>query len=197
MEEGHEVFVLSDQSLESLRQMAATVSELSAAVASINQSIERFGRVLLQSRRPLCPHSPQGHSRGAQRQELGQSVWIDRTLRRGVLTSRQRFCGAVTEQTPVSCPHGPCAAPSPTEFSRTFHNRHSIQSRASCCRAPGRCFICVAITGRVWLPRARALQRCLAAAAGDGRSDAAWKKRDANCLVVLSLCAILELNPER
>jgi hypothetical protein len=41
MEEGQEVFVVSDQALESLRQMAATVSELSTAVASINQSIER------------------------------------------------------------------------------------------------------------------------------------------------------------
>jgi hypothetical protein len=41
MEEGQSGFVLSDQSLESLRQMAATVSELSAAVATINQSIER------------------------------------------------------------------------------------------------------------------------------------------------------------
>ena len=43
MEEEQGSFVLSDQSLESLRQMAATVAELSAAVASINQSIERFG----------------------------------------------------------------------------------------------------------------------------------------------------------
>jgi hypothetical protein len=41
MEEEQGSFFLSDQSLESLRQMASTVSELSAAVASINQSIER------------------------------------------------------------------------------------------------------------------------------------------------------------
>jgi len=34
-------FLLFHQSLDSLRQMAATVGELSAAVASINQSIER------------------------------------------------------------------------------------------------------------------------------------------------------------
>ncbi len=43
MEGGQESFVLSDQALESLRQAAASVSELSAAVASINQSIERCG----------------------------------------------------------------------------------------------------------------------------------------------------------
>jgi hypothetical protein len=42
MEDSQETFLVSDQALESLRQMAATVTELSAAVASINQSIERF-----------------------------------------------------------------------------------------------------------------------------------------------------------
>ena len=35
-------FIVSEQSLDSLRQLAATVGELSASVASINQSIERF-----------------------------------------------------------------------------------------------------------------------------------------------------------
>ena len=35
-------FIVSQQSLDSLRALAATVGELSASVASINQSIERF-----------------------------------------------------------------------------------------------------------------------------------------------------------
>ena len=42
MAEADGSFVVSQQSLDSLRALAATVGELSASVASINQSIERF-----------------------------------------------------------------------------------------------------------------------------------------------------------
>jgi hypothetical protein len=85
MEEGQEVFVLSDQSLESLRQMAATVSELSAAVASINQSIERCERAPCDESNPRrLPHSPSALLALPQ----ASRIWLKRSARLALMRLR-------------------------------------------------------------------------------------------------------------
>ena len=78
-------FIVSQQSLDSLRALAATVGELSASVASINQSIERFAPLPLPHVRyaHVCSQS---HARVTEREEPGKDIWLHCRIPRARMT---------------------------------------------------------------------------------------------------------------